>query len=242
MNTFESFYRRIAIVAVLAFGLVLPGAARAALYTFNSGTLNQAIPDNNPAGSAYAFTFSETGITIASVSVTLNLSGGWNGDVYAYLSHGSQMAVLLNRVGGSASDPYGSGSSGFNITLNMGTDNDIHAATAAVGSPISGSDYTADGRISYTDPPEQRDHLLDVFAGEDADGSWSLFFADQSPGGISTLNDWTVRIMPVPEPVSSALIIFGGLLLAAGVVRKLRAKAARVWAWHQALNTWLDAV
>ena len=31
--------------------------------------------------------------------MTLNLSGGWNGDLYAYLVHNSGFAVLLNRVG-----------------------------------------------------------------------------------------------------------------------------------------------
>ena len=33
------------------------------------------------------------------VQVTLHLSGGYNGDLYAYLTHGDGFAVLLNRVG-----------------------------------------------------------------------------------------------------------------------------------------------
>jgi hypothetical protein len=39
------------------------------------------------------------GPTITDVNVGLQLSGGWNGDLYAYLVHSSGFAVLLNRVG-----------------------------------------------------------------------------------------------------------------------------------------------
>ena len=31
--------------------------------------------------------------------MTLNLTGGWNGDLYAYVQYGSGFTALLNRVG-----------------------------------------------------------------------------------------------------------------------------------------------
>ena len=36
---------------------------------------------------------------ISKVDVMLDLSGGWNGDMYAYLLHDGVTSVLLNRVG-----------------------------------------------------------------------------------------------------------------------------------------------
>src|SRR5205823_2621880 len=80
-------------------------AAHATLYSydFTSGFNNGGvIPDGNPAG------FSDTrnidlgalpsGTTseITDVNVRLNISGGYNGDLYGYLVHSSGFAVLLN--------------------------------------------------------------------------------------------------------------------------------------------------
>ena len=44
-----------AAAAVAMAALLSAGTAEAGLYTFNSGTLNQAIPDNSAAGLAYQF-------------------------------------------------------------------------------------------------------------------------------------------------------------------------------------------
>lgn len=44
------------------------------------------------------------------ITVTINLTGGWNGDLYAHLVHESGFSVLLNRTGRSLADPDGSGS------------------------------------------------------------------------------------------------------------------------------------
>jgi hypothetical protein len=51
-----------------------------------------------------------------------------------------------------------------------------------------------------------RGNQLGVFDGMDANGTWTLFAADLSPGGISTLTDWSLVITTVPEPDSLALI------------------------------------
>ena len=46
--------------------------------------------------------------------------------------------------------------------------------------------------------------------GSVADGTWTLFFADDaSGGGTSTLNSWSLGITAVPEPVNVALAFFG---------------------------------
>src|SRR2546423_205875 len=99
-----SWQRRAAITLAAAylFCALLQLNARGAIYssTYNSGFQNSGlIPDGSLNGLSDTRTLS--GISqpqISDVKVTLNLSGGYNGDLYAYLSHGSTgFAVLLNR-------------------------------------------------------------------------------------------------------------------------------------------------
>lgn len=48
-----------------------------------------------------------------------------------------------------------------------------------------------------------------AFNGQNPNGTWTLFFADTSAGGTSTLNGWSLNITAVPEPVNVALGAFG---------------------------------
>jgi subtilisin-like proprotein convertase family protein len=226
MNSLRLFARQIVPATVMIVGLAFAGPARAGLFQFGSGAgmLNQYIPDGPAGGVAYSFRFEETGQQISSIIVTLSISGGYNGDLYASLSHGSAYAVLLNRVGGSAGNPYGSGGSGFEITLSMGLLNDIHNASGTPGQPIAGSYFSADGRVNYTDTGRDTAHTLDAFNLVDPQGTWTLFFADLSPGSVSTLNGWSVEITTVPEPVNLALGFLGGIF---GLVRLGRNRRVR---------------
>ena len=211
---------------MLTIGLAFAGPARAALCHFDSGTdtLNQYIPDSPAGGVAYSFAIDDTGMQLGSITVTLSIAGGNNGDIYASLAHGSSYAILLNRVGGSVGSPYGSGTSGFGITLNMGLLNDIHSASGASGQPITGDNFSADGRVSYTDTSRDTTHTLDAFNQTDPYGVWTLCFADLSPGSVSTLNGWSVDIETVPEPVNVALCCFAGLFLLITLVRNHRVR------------------
>ncbi len=75
--------------------------------------ITTAIPDNDDVGFADTRTINVPDITeIESVTVGLNFTGGWNGDLYAYLVHGSGFAVLLNRPGRSVGAPDGSATVG----------------------------------------------------------------------------------------------------------------------------------
>lgn len=151
--------------------------------------LNQVIPDNTPVGVGYAMAFNDPGLSIGSVSVTLNLAGGYNGDLYAYLSHGNTLVQLLNP------NPAVSSSGFNNVTFTAGTGNYIPTGNNG-GNPLSGS-YTA-----YSD--------LGAFAGADPNGMWTIFFADMSAGDTSTLNSFMVDIVTVPEPGALALAALGG--------------------------------
>ncbi len=49
--------------------------------------------------------------------MNLNISGGYNGDLYAYLSYGGALVPLLNRVGVGSGDAFGYATAGMNVTL-----------------------------------------------------------------------------------------------------------------------------
>ena len=179
------------------------------------------IQDFPNSGVAFALNFNNSYFnSVSSVSVTFTTSGGWNGDLYAYLSHSDGIAVLLNRVGANAGGQDGYGTSGFNnITLTAGG-TDIHT----VASPTTGGTYGSDGRMDYTSGT--RDNTLDVFNGVNPNGAWTLYFSDKSALNTSTLTSWSVDISAVPEPTEAALGLFGLVGGLAGLVRWQRNRRA----------------
>src|ERR1041385_7864545 len=197
----------------MAVGLNLRLTASAAInFTGGGGSFTavstgaEGIPDYPTPGVGHALNFNFSSYSqLTDLSVSFTTSGGWNGDLYAYLSHGSGLAILLNKVGASGSDPDGYSTSGFNnITLHLGGTTDIHG----VLNPSSGnSTYAADGRLAYTDTT--RANTLSVFNGVNPNGDWTLYFEDTSAGNTATLSSWAVNIAAVPEPVTWALLIFG---------------------------------
>src|ERR1035438_8924901 len=86
--------------------LLAAGSARATLD----------IPDGNPVGVVSTVATSGYGF-ISSVMVTLNISGGNNGDLYAYLSYEGVRVSLLDLPGVSPGNPLGDTGSGYDVTL-----------------------------------------------------------------------------------------------------------------------------
>ena len=216
-----------AIVAVMAVG-----AAQATLwtYTYNSGfdPGNGVIPDGNTAGWQDTRTISDItpDDTIVDVNVRLNISGGYNGDLYGYLVHSTGFAVLLNRSGRTSSDAFGYADAGFNITLDGSAATDIHSYGGNGGSQLTGT-WQADAR--NVDPgivtdASSRTAYLSSFDTLAANGDWTLFLADMSGGDVGTLVSWGLDIEVVPEPITWALIVFGGALGAARLGRHLRGR------------------
>jgi hypothetical protein len=198
-------------IFVLGTGL----AARGALYTegpYTSGFANGGnLPDGSTAGWSDTRNVSEipSGLTIVGVSVTFTLSGGYNGDLYGYLSHNGALIPLLNRVGmGTGSEPtysFGYEDAGFNnVTLADSGSVNIHNYG---GAGVPTGTYAPDsGGVTFAT----------TFGGLNPNGNWTLFLADLSNGGgQSTLTGWSLGITAdVPEPVNLALGIFAGLLVA----------------------------
>jgi subtilisin-like proprotein convertase family protein len=179
-----------------------------------SGTL--AIPDNDPAGASRTLEVVVTGSTeILAVTVQLEIEGGWNGDLYAYLFHNGRLAMLLNRPGRTLDSLQGASSSGMSVLFSDTAVPDVHLALPNIGTATGV--FQPDGRTSDplevldTDP---RTALLSVFEGEDANGIWTLFLADQGPGDSSVLKSWSLEMTVVPEPDALFLIGMGSLLLA----------------------------
>ena len=209
--------------ALVAGGCV---AAQATLYTYDFENINALIPDINYSGYVNEqevpnlFTLGANDTSeIVNVSVRLSLSGGFNGDLYGYLvGPNGGFAVLLNRVGKTATDVFGYSDAGLTIKLDDGgTYGDIHTyqEVSGYGTKIGdGSSWAPDGR--ETDPDavvetDARTALLSSFNGFGADGKWTLFLADVGFGEQSTLVSWGLDIAVVPEPVTWGLLVFAGL-------------------------------
>jgi len=70
-------------------------------YTFTTfgGQPSLAIADGNSSGVSDLRQLSSSVTAIGSLTVSLNISGEFNGDLYAYLRHDSGFSILLNRPG-----------------------------------------------------------------------------------------------------------------------------------------------
>ncbi len=201
--------------------ILLPLAANAATTFTETWNVSTAIPDNDDAGYTNTRNLVAPDITeIESVTVALNFSGGWNGDLYVYLVHGTGFSVLLNRPGRDTGTPDGAATVGMSITLDDLATTDIHTGIPMSGGVVTGT-WKPDGRTA--DPlvvvsSDPRSALLSSFDGLNANGNWTLFVADQSPGSVSTLQSWTLTVTGVPEPSAALLAAMASL----GLLRRRR--------------------
>ena len=125
----KSCTKRRVLPQLVAFAIWCAPASLLATPQFNQ-LVNQMIPDGSPVGLARTLSVSGQSGTIGDVQVTLNISGSDNGDIYAYLEHGNGFAVLLNRVGATASDILGYSDPGLNVTF---SDNAINGNIHTTG-------------------------------------------------------------------------------------------------------------
>jgi len=161
-------------------------------------TVNTVVPDNNPNGLATALTIAGLSGPISSVTATVDITGGFNGDLYAYLVGPGGFAVLLNRTGQSLSSPYGYSDQGFNVTFSdTAVNGNIHFYQNTVIP-------TAGGQLTGTWAPDGGS--LSSFDGTDPNGQWAFFIADLSAGGVSTLQSVGLTILTVPEPQTWAML------------------------------------
>jgi subtilisin-like proprotein convertase family protein len=198
--------------------LLAASGARGALFieNFTGGDAVGVIPDGSPIGVTFSGTVSDApGMTVSELTLTLNISGGFNGNLFAYLNapDGTHV-VLMNQPGVSGENPFGASGAGMNITLQDSGAINGPIQTETSAAVLSGS-YNAAGTL--TD-----------FNGAALNGIWELFFADEvSGGGTSTLNSSSLGINAVPEPVNMALVIFSGfMVIGTMLARRARGKNA----------------
>jgi subtilisin-like proprotein convertase family protein len=213
------------IVSACLLILACAAPLSAAIYSanWNSGfTSNGAVPDGNAAGwSDSREVIIPSGELVTDVNVTINLSGGWNGDLYAYLSHPNSpdAAILLNRPGRTGANTFGYGDDVLFITLDDGAANgDVHFYASATGYQTAISNNSAfqpDGRSVSpltVDGTEPRTALLSEFNGMNASsGNWTLYIADLASGDQTTVNAWGLSISTIPEPSAVLLVLLAGM-------------------------------
>ena len=176
--------------------------------SFGGGT----IVDGNRVGQVFtgSFTAAATGNQVLGITVNLTVTGGNDGNLYAYLvAPNGTLVLLLNQPGVTTGNPMGYAGSGFsNITLKDGTaaNGSIQTASETPGAAVTGT-FNAAG-------------TLGTFNSSSANGNWELFFADMTKGGgNSTLNGWSLNLTVVPEPVNLALVLLGAMLLTLWILR-----------------------
>lgn len=194
-----------------ALSLLITAPATAQLMESYNASPGVTIPDGDLVGVASTINIPFSSITqITSVSVTLQITGGFNGDFYAYLVHylpnstAAGFVTLLNRVGVTGSDPVGYGDSGFNVTFDaMGPDIHLYQGITNPGGAALTGTWGPDGRtdspLTVTDASARLSSLAS-FNGGIAAGTWTLFIADVAGGDIGTFTSWGITIQGVPEP------------------------------------------
>lgn len=196
------------ITGMLAGVLIVAGSTCQAGLYIESFSPNATIPEGNPVGLIFADTVSgiPSGSILSGLIVTLDVSGGYNGDFVISLRAPNGGSVsLLDQPGVTGGNPYGYGGSGLNLTLSDAALNSIQSTPETPGAVVTGT-YQAAGSLS-------------ALYGSPANGNWSLYFADVGTGaGSPTLNSFSLEITAVPEPVNMALGVFAaaGLLIQGG--------------------------
>ena len=224
------------LVKLFGAGALLLAAATAAFGQAKQNTnffANALVPDNDLSGLASSRSFTSVITNITDLDLNLTIAGNFNGDLYGYVTHGTGFSVLLNRPGRTASNPAGYSDLGFNVKFDDAAANgDIHTyrakllgdPSAHLDSPVTGT-WQPDARAvdpSVAVDTDARTAFLSAFNGLDANGTWTLFLADLSPGGSSTLISWGLEVTGIPEPGTWILFTLGGfgLLIASRTWRK----------------------
>jgi hypothetical protein len=152
------------------------------------------------------------------VKVTLEIAGGFTGDLFALLTHDGKSSVLLNRPGRRSDNLLGYDDSGLHITLSDDASaGDIHTYrlpdhTLALGGSLNGT-WQPDARTANPNEvldTSARSAFLSEFAGQNAAGGWTLYLADLSPVGEAVLKSWSLEVSAIPEPREYATGARGG--------------------------------
>ena len=198
-----------------------------------SVTNNTVIPDANPVGITSALSVGGMIGGTTNITVNLNITGGFSGDLYAYLiSPTGTMVVLVNRAGENSGNYFGYSDAGYNVTFDNSSTTNIHnyqtgSYTLNGSGQLTGTWATDSRTNSPLATPSAfnaapNGNTLANYYGANPNGVWTLFVADLSGGGQSTLVSWGLSVVTVPEP--QTWTIFGGGLAACWLMIRRRQK------------------
>jgi subtilisin-like proprotein convertase family protein len=194
----------------LIIGMLLAGGwAQASVslpQTFNSGSSVGSIPEGNPVGQTFVgnFTSANPADVVLGLTVTLNVTGDYAANFFAYLIAPNGTHVTLLDFPGVSGDPLGIGNTTLGLNLTLATGGTAIDDTRDLN---NGGTYAPYGSLAD-------------FNGSLANGNWTLYFVDATGGlGSPTLNSWTLDITVVPEPVTWALAAFGLVFVGVGAGR-----------------------
>lgn len=124
--------------------------------------------------------------------------------------HDQPPAITLVSLSVTLQGGFGSDLSGY---LRMG--NELTSPHADLTPTLKGLALTDSSATTFTLD------LTGSFASLNPNATWTLFFADSSAGGQTTLNNWTLNVTSVvPEPITWALIVFGTIFTTMGLLRR----------------------
>jgi subtilisin-like proprotein convertase family protein len=218
--------RILTLAAAMVWAGVATAQTQATNFTFSS-YIGATVQDNDPGGLALTYDLTGMGGTISNVTVSLDLSGGYNGDLYAYLAGpNGGFSVLLNRTGvgtDAGESTYGYADTGFNVTFSdtgAGGIQYYENASPTIAAGVLQGTWQPEGvTIDPQSPPtafslaSSGNTPLSSFVGTDPNGTWTLFLTDLAAGNQSVVGPVSVDITTVPEPASPAIAACGGLAL-----------------------------
>ncbi len=194
--------------------------------------VNSVVPDNDPKGVVDERTLTSAVQSLSGLQVTLQIAGGYNGDLVVCLTRGSQTVVLVNRPGRTSGIEYGYFDSGLDVTFAddaaSGDIHNYHAVVNPAGASLTGT-WQPDGRdllapsigagfapTGAMDTTPRIGSLAD-FNGMNPNGVWFLYVADLSAVGTPTIINWglTVSGDPVSVPDRSRTLVLFALALGA---------------------------
>jgi subtilisin-like proprotein convertase family protein len=205
---------RVLLFGVLTGLALQPGSPAMAVSLTVSSTVGEMIRDNDASGLADTISVSTPINSITDLRLTLEITGGWNGDYYAYLRHGALgSVVLLNRVGTPGNGGFGYANPGFGpdggaqpFTLTDAGAYSVHNYQAH--SPL----YNGDGQLTGEWQPDGSS-FASSFGGMDPNGDWTLFIADLSTVGVGTLRNWSMTVSgSVPDGGATLSLLSTALL------------------------------
>jgi subtilisin-like proprotein convertase family protein len=151
----------------------------------SSGTISVAVPDATAAGTSHIIpvTTVPAGASITAISVTLNMTHTWIGDMIINLkAPNGNVLNLINQKGGA-------GDNLVNTEISSASANPIPAA----GAPYTGT-YRADALAA--NPPTAFPQNVTSFAGlySVGNGNWTLALRDNAGLDLGTLTSWSITI------------------------------------------------